>query len=124
MDFIERLYVVRRPLVFSPSGQQLFSGDQDGNARLWDVASGRELRRYEKSDGFLCCLAVNPTGELLAVGGSFDAAVRLLEISSGRERRRFKGHNGAVNEVTFSPDGRLFVSSANDRTVRVWRAMI
>ena len=111
-------------VVFSPSGQQLFSGDQDGNARLWDVASGRELRRYEKSDGFLCCLAVNPTGELLAVGGSFDAAVRLLEISSGRERRRFKGHNGAVNEVTFSPDGRLFVSSANDRTVRVWRAMI
>ncbi|WP_409991668.1 hypothetical protein [Plasticicumulans sp.] len=34
-------------VAFAPSGGQVLTGGADGSARLWDAASGRELRRFE-----------------------------------------------------------------------------
>jgi WD40 repeat protein len=33
--------------VFSPDGKQILTASADRTARLWDVASGKELRRFE-----------------------------------------------------------------------------
>jgi len=53
---------------FSPDGRFLASGDVDGVVRMWDIESGREVRRMKhgadvKSVGF------SPDGRFLASGG-------------------------------------------------------
>ncbi|WP_409991667.1 WD40 repeat domain-containing protein [Plasticicumulans sp.] len=56
-------------MAFAPSGEQVLTGGMDGSARLWDAASGRELRRFEGHDGAVNSVAFAPSGEQVLTGG-------------------------------------------------------
>jgi WD40 repeat protein len=123
-------------LAFSPDGRQLASvcirverrpgaGDQVAAIALWDVPSGRLLRRlHVTGDGvtpaFLSCLAFSPDGRTLAVGSYGDARLRLLEISTDQVRRTLVGHQAPILGLAFAPDGRTLASASEDGTVLVW----
>ena len=43
--------------VFSPDGKQILSSSDDKSIRLWDVATGKELRKFEGHESMtMCCL--------------------------------------------------------------------
>jgi len=50
-------------LSFSPDGATLVSGGDDGSVRFWNVATGREMLKFE--DAKLPFPFLSPTGELL-----------------------------------------------------------
>ncbi|MBA4159125.1 MAG: pentapeptide repeat-containing protein [Gemmatimonadetes bacterium] len=111
-------------VAWSPSkgkldGQLLASGGDDNTVRLWEVESGRELRRLEGHSGSVQSVAFSPDGQRLASGGH-DDTVRLWEVESGRELRRLEGHSSWVLSVAFSPDGQRLASGGRDNTVRLW----
>jgi WD40 repeat protein len=56
---------------------------------------------------------------MLAVG-CYDRRVYLLGVSDHQVISVFTGHELAVRALAFSPDGRFLVSSATDRTLRLW----
>src|SRR5262249_26022113 len=54
-------------VAFSPDGTRLATGSRDGVAKVWDVATGRELRTFqEQKGGFVRKLAFSPDGTRLA----------------------------------------------------------
>lgn len=95
----------------------------DCTARLWEVATGKEIRRFEGHTYWVRAVAFSPDGKLALSGGG-DATVRLWEVATGKEIRQFKGQSESVWSVSFSPDGRLIAagvgSTGKDCTVRVW----
>jgi WD40 repeat protein len=64
----------------SPDGRLLASGDVDGQVRLWDLATGKEVRRFEGHYGAVCSLAFSVDG-LLLISGSLDATALVWDLS-------------------------------------------
>ncbi len=106
-------------VAFSPDGRWVLTGSWDHTARLWDLSSGREIRRFEDT-GWVLSVAFSPDGRSVLTGSS-DNTARLWDLSSGREIRRFKGDLSLVFSVAFSPDGRS-VLTGSDKAARLWDA--
>ncbi len=71
-------------VAFSPDGSQIISGSGDQTVRLWDAASGEELRQLIGHTSGVSSVAFSPDGKQI-VSGSLDDTVRVwwpLDIES------------------------------------------
>jgi WD40 repeat protein len=101
------------PLAFCPDGKVLASAGF--SIRLWDVATGKELRQLK---GSASVLAFSPDGKFLAA--TEDDHVRVYETGTCRELCRRGGHRYFAEGVAFSPDGKLLASGDRGETVHLW----
>jgi WD40 repeat protein len=117
-------------VAFSPDGRLLAScacGKVEnyicvqGEIKLWDVATGREVRTLSGHTYDVYSVAFSPDGRLLAsgscgqrnsIGGCIQGEIKLWEVASGSLVRTLSGHTDYVWSVAFSPDGRLLASCA------------
>ncbi len=63
-------------VAFSPDGKYLVTCSHDGTVRLWDVASGKEVRRFTGHTGPTFGAAFSPDGKYILTA-SFDYTARL-----------------------------------------------
>jgi serine/threonine protein kinase/sugar lactone lactonase YvrE len=106
-------------VAFSPDGRWLASGSWDNTIKLWDVASGQNIRTLTDHTYFVTSVAFSPDGRWLASGSS-DQTIKLWDVASGQSLRTLTGHASSVLEVAFSPDGRWLASGNYDKTVKLW----
>jgi WD40 repeat protein len=103
------------PCVFSPDGKLMAAGGYEKGAtfaQLWEVSTGKELRRFAAGDSSIRSLAFSPDGATLAGGGE-DTRLRLWEAATGKELKVFPKIGRSIQSVAFSPDGKT-VAAAGD----------
>ena len=106
-------------LAFSPGGGQLASGGGDQTIRLWEPATGRELKVLRGHTGPIRALAFSPHRPLLA-SGSADTTIRIWDLPSSKELKSLTSRFGAIRTLAFSPDGHLLASGGDDGSLRIW----
>jgi WD40 repeat protein len=90
-------------VAFSPNGRTLAAGDNSGDVRLWDTASGQETHTLSEGSA-VSGVAFDKDGRTVAVADD-SGNVGLWDGSNGQETDSF-AEGGSVNSVAFSPDGR------------------
>ncbi|HEX5273301.1 MAG TPA: hypothetical protein VFW33_22545, partial [Gemmataceae bacterium] len=107
----------------SPDGASVASAS-GRDVALWDLASGRELRRLRTDCGAAVrpC-AFFPDGGRLALAG--DAAfVEVWDLRTGKVAARADCNQGGVAWIDVRPDGKRLATAGADGSVKVWDATL
>ncbi|TIW08357.1 MAG: WD40 repeat domain-containing protein, partial [Mesorhizobium sp.] len=88
--------------------------------KLWDLDTGREVRRLEGHSGTVYALALSADGNRL-LSGSLDGTARLWDMETGSETALFDSRSGPVYAVAFAADGTV-LTGGYDRTIWDWPA--
>jgi WD40 repeat protein len=91
----------------------------DDSLRLWNYATGAELRRYEGHRGTVYTLDVTADGKLLA-SGARDGLVIVWNIETGQEQARLNLGVDTVWGVNFTRDGERLLVGTSSGQVLLW----
>jgi WD40 repeat protein len=105
-------------LSFSPDGEYLAAGDDNGKVELWNVNPFKLIAVLGRHAARVKAVAFSPDGSQV-VSSSDDKTVALWNIGSRSLATRIGTHVAPVRSVAFSPDGKHVVSGEHDKSVRV-----
>jgi WD40 repeat protein len=105
---------------FSPDGNTLVSGDNQGTLSVWDAPNGQLERTVGALANGITDLAYDPTGAVLAVGDA-GGGVRLWATDDWTTiGTRLSGSEKGIGALTFDRSGQLLVAVGLDGAWRSW----
>ncbi|CAH1379937.1 hypothetical protein MTP99_003769 [Tenebrio molitor] len=110
-----------RDICFNNSGKLFLSAAYDRYIKLWDTETGQVVKRFS-SRKIPYCIKFNPdkNKQHLFVAGTSDKKIICWDTRSGDIVQEYDRHLGAVNSITFVDDNRRFVTTSDDKSLRVW----
>jgi WD40 repeat protein len=109
-----------RVIAFHPNGQVIASaGALEDHISLWNVNTGRLIRKLEGHRHDVSALAFSAKRNVLASGDQ-DGVIKLWSTYTGRLLRTLRGGDLSISAVVFSPDGSLLVSGSEEDVIKLW----
>nr|XP_029486747.1 pre-mRNA-processing factor 17-like [Oncorhynchus nerka] len=110
-----------RDICFNNTGSQYMSAAYDRYLKLWDTETGQCISRFTNRK-VPYCVKFNPDEDKqnLFVAGMSDKKIVQWDVRTGEVVQEYDRHLGAVNTITFVDENRRFVSTSDDKSLRVW----
>jgi WD40 repeat protein len=98
-------------LAFTADGKSLVTGGSTDRLVEWDLATGKERRRFGSQMEFTSSLAISPDGNTVAAI-NLTPKVRLIDRATGADVAPGTGHTRALSGAALSSDGRTAMTTA------------
>ncbi|KAB1220216.1 Protein ROOT INITIATION DEFECTIVE 3 [Morella rubra] len=121
-----------KPLAANREGTYIVGGGVSGDIFLWEVASGRQLKKWHAHYRAVTCLVFSDDDSLL-ISGSEDGSVRVWSLfmifddirqkeANHLYEHNFSEHTLRVTDIMTGYGGcnAIIVSASEDRTCKVW----
>ncbi|TPX48111.1 hypothetical protein SeMB42_g01664 [Synchytrium endobioticum] len=110
-----------RDICFNSDGTRFLTASYDRYMKLWDTETGKCVSSFTTRKTPYC-IKFNPDGDKqhLFLAGMQDKKIVQYDMKSGEITQEYDQHLGAVNTITFVDDNRRFVTTSDDKTLRVW----
>ncbi|KAK1888755.1 Pre-mRNA-processing factor 17 [Dissostichus eleginoides] len=110
-----------RDICYNNSGTKFLSAAYDRHLKLWDTETGQCISRFTNRK-VPYCVKFNPDEDKqdLFVAGMSDKKIVQWDIRTNEVVQEYDRHLGAVNTITFVDENRRFVSTSDDKSLRVW----
>ncbi|OAI45543.1 hypothetical protein AYO44_12830 [Planctomycetaceae bacterium SCGC AG-212-F19] len=108
---------------FLPDGGQFLTAANDGMIRVWDAASGKELRRFGKppqgNAGYGTQSLLTPDGCYFVTSGGRELVTRCWEVATGKELWEIRppGGRGGLWPMAVSPDSQVLAHRGPDWSI-------
>jgi WD40 repeat protein len=112
-----------REIAIAADGEAMATIEEvPGRLRLWDLASGRERRRWHGTrEANYHRLTFSPDGKTVAAATTWynEVFIHLWDTTAPTERRRrIEGSRPALWDIAFSPDGMTLATASHDPSER------
>lgn len=110
-----------RDITFTNDGKQFLSASYDKTVKLWDTETGQCVQRL--SPGAIpYCIKFHPDADKqnMFLAGCSDNKILQYDLTSGEVVQTYNQHTSSINTITFIDDNKRFVSTSDDKTIRVW----
>ncbi|NTW53251.1 MAG: NACHT domain-containing protein [Chlorobaculum sp.] len=104
---------------FSPDGTLILIAGGDISAHLWDIASGKRVRKFSGHPFGIYGCKFSPDGTVILTAGDDKLAV-LWDVQSGKEIHSFNEHSAEILTCAFSPNGNAVLTADNDGIALLW----
>nr|XP_002129631.1 pre-mRNA-processing factor 17 [Ciona intestinalis] len=106
---------------FNNDGSKFLSAAYDRYIKLWDTETGQCISRFSNKK-IPYCVKFNPdeNKQHLFVAGLSDKKIVTWDSRSKDIVQEYDRHLGAVNTITFVDNNTKFVSTSDDKSLRVW----
>eukprot|EP00884_Botryococcus_braunii_P023228 jgi/Botrbrau1/958/Bobra.114_1s0003.2 len=110
-----------KDICFSNDGRKFLSTSYDKVIKIWDTETGQAIRSLgEGKMFFVAKFHPDEDKQNVVMAGCGDKKVYQFDSSTGDLIQTYDYHLAAVNTVTFVDEGRRFVTTSDDKTIRVW----
>jgi len=108
---------------FSLDGTKLVTAASDKEAVVWDVKTGRALRRFRGHGNWVVTAVFSPDGQHVASGDSNGTAL-IWDANTGQLTASPLRHGYLIqpDSIRFSPDGNYVATASANGTAIVWDA--
>jgi pre-mRNA-processing factor 17 len=106
---------------FSNDGRQFLSCSYDKMVKLWDTETGKCLARYPQ-ESVPNVVKFNPLPERQGefVVGLANTKVAQFDIATKQIVQEYDHHLGPINTITFIDKSYRFMTTSDDKTIRIW----
>uniref|UniRef100_A0A0C9QWX3 Pre-mRNA-processing factor 17 n=1 Tax=Wollemia nobilis TaxID=56998 RepID=A0A0C9QWX3_9CONI len=110
-----------RDISFSNDGTRFLSAGYDRNIKLWDTETGKVISTFSTGKiPYVVKLNPDEDKQNVLLAGMSDKKIVQWDMNSGEITQEYDQHLGAVNTITFVDNNRRFVTSSDDKSLRVW----
>lgn len=122
-------------LGFNHDGSRLVSAGRNGDVKVWDAKSWKEVCTYSGHDELVSAIAISPDGrwgasahepkEITAARSGrvpfqvIPVALHVWDVTTGKDHFTLTGHPGGIYRAAFSPTGKI-LASAGGSLIRLW----
>jgi len=111
-----------REVNFSSDGSTFASCSFDKTFKVWNTETG-QCTFYKDHRAIPYCVRVHPTDSNILLVGTADRKVLQWDLrdKSSSPCTEYVEHSAAINTITFFDSNKRFVTSSDDKTLRVWQ---
>ncbi len=107
-------------------GSLMISGSNDKTARIWDLKTGKEVRKLAVDCWKVTAVAFTDDGNY-AVTGCNDGSIKIWEVATGKLMVSVEGKGSYVRDLAFSKNTYLLLAAnmlreGTDFGLRVWQS--
>jgi WD40 repeat protein len=92
----------------SRDGKLAASAGADGTARVWDLATAKEVHRFDLKDGVARAVAFDKDAKRLVTLGNTSG--RIWDVATGKELQKLAGPPSHFGCAAFTPDGTVLAT--------------
>lgn len=109
-------------VAWSPDGNRIATGHEDGTLKIWDAGRGEALLTWQAHNFWVRQIDWSPDG-LRLVSGGLDGYVHIWQAISGQNLAAFTGKSD-IGAVEWSPDGDqlMAISAEGNPNLQIWDA--
>ncbi|KAL4605604.1 hypothetical protein ACB092_09G041600 [Castanea dentata] len=110
-----------RDIWFCNDGTKFLTAGYDKNIKYWDTETGQVISTFSTGKiPYVVRLNPDDDKQSILLAGMSDKKIVQWDMNTGQVAQEYDQHLGAVNTITFVDNNRRFVTSSDDKSLRVW----